>query len=57
MTNSHHKILSFWNILIQKFNTTDEGAPLINEDTRILDKNTPKTGQSTNSDYTPGAGN
>jgi hypothetical protein len=38
---------------IQKFNTTDEGAPLINKDTCILDKNTSKTGQSSNSDYTP----
>jgi hypothetical protein len=39
MTNSHY--------------TTDEGAPLINKDTCILDKNTSKTGQSSNSDYTP----
>lgn len=46
-------ILKYLTDKIQKFNTTDEGAPLINEDTCILDKNTSKTGQSSNSDYTP----
>lgn len=46
-------ILKYLTDKIQKFNTTDEGAPLINKDTCILDKNTSKTGQSSNSDYTP----
>ena len=46
-------ILKYITDKIQKFNTTDEGAPLPNEDTCILDKNTSKTGQSSNSDYTP----